>query len=183
MEELAVILSRKKAPPCYLILCDGTSATVLEKDLLDAKIRTSNDFIVHTNNDTTPTPAPARPPQNPEEKDMSTILDDLGMDAFLKDSRERSACVQKKWDALKGRQRRKQQAKLVEEKDMKAPSVREETLIGWVDKYPTMNGQSHFGCVMDPKTGDIRWIKRGACWLSVESLTGANEEDIMTVSD
>ncbi|CZR51600.1 uncharacterized protein PAC_01477 [Phialocephala subalpina] len=183
LKELAITLSQEKTAPCYLILCDGTSATVLEKDLLDAKIRTSDDFIVHTNNDTSPAPALANPAQVSKEKDMSTILDDLGMDAFLKDSRERSACVQKKWDALKGRQRRKQQAELIEEKDMKPPSVREETLVGWVDKYPTMNGQSHFGCVMDPKKGDIRWIKRGACWLSVESLMGANEEGIMTVSD
>lgn len=125
---------------------------MLEKDLLDAKIRTSNEFIVHTNNDTAPATDSAKQSQDGNESpSILGIIDEIGMEAFLKDSRERSACVQKKWNALMGRQRRKQQAQLVDEKDMIVPSVREETLVGWVKNYPTMNGQSHFGCVMDPK--------------------------------
>ncbi|KAE8441716.1 hypothetical protein EG329_004545 [Mollisiaceae sp. DMI_Dod_QoI] len=184
LEELAVTMSQERTAPCYIIICDGNSATVLEKDLLDAKIRTSDEFIVHTNNDTTPTPAPSNSSQDPkEEKSLSVLVDDISVEAFLKDSKERSACVQKKWQALKGRQRRKQQAELVAESKMVPPSVREETLEKWVNKYPTMNGQSHFGCIMDPKQTGIRWLKRGACWLSAESLTAVEEEDNITVSD
>ncbi|KUJ23449.1 uncharacterized protein LY89DRAFT_574468 [Mollisia scopiformis] len=185
LEELAVTMSKKQTAPCYLILCDGTSSTVLEKDLLNAKIRTSDEFIVHTNNDTTPALEPAKPLHDADgHPAVLNILDEMGLDAFIKDSKERSACVQKKWNALKGRQRRKQQAQLVEEKDMVSLYVREETLVGWVRKYPTMNGQSHFGCVMDPKKGDIRWLERGACWLSEESLTMAeDDQDVVIVSD
>jgi hypothetical protein len=181
IEKLAVTMSKQKAAPCYLILSDGTSATVLEKDLFDANIRSSDEFIVHTNNDTSVTQERSLVKESPS---MLNVLDEMGMDAFLKDSKERSACVQKKWNALKSRQRRKQQVELVEEKDVTGPSVREETLIGWVKKYPTMNGQSHFGCVMDPKKGDIRWLERGMCWLSKESLMMVeDDEEAGTVSD
>lgn len=182
MEELAISLSREKTAPCYLILSDGTSATVVEKDLYDGKIRSSDEFIVHTNNDTL-TDSAQNPMDIKETPSMLNILDEIGMDAFLKDSKERSACVQKKWNALKSRQKKKQQAGLGKEKDLIGASVREETLIGWVRKYPTMNGESHFGCVMDPKKGEIRWLARGMCWLSKESLMQTKEKEEMDVSD
>jgi hypothetical protein len=107
------------------------------------------------------------------------LIEDLGMDSFLKDSRERSVCVQRKWDALKGRRRRKQQVQLISEAEMVGPSVKEHTLVGWVKKYPTMNEQSHFGCVMDPKGGDIRWLERGDYW-DDEDAGGA---DGLVISD
>jgi hypothetical protein len=181
LEELADRMSREKTAPCYLILCDGSSSVVLEKDLLSAKIRTSDEFIVHTNNDTTPPNPVTKSTQSQKENEhsVSGLLDELGMEAFLKDSRERQACVQKKWDALKSRQRRKQQVQLVEESEMVGPSVREETLVGWVKNYPTMNDQSHFGCVMDPKRGEIRWLERGEYWDSGDET----REDRMAVSD
>lgn len=174
-------MSKHKTSPCYLILSDGISATVLEKDLYNAKIRSSDEFLVHTNNDTLTSPSEKTLLQ--ETPPILNILDNMGIDAFLKDSKERSACVQKKWNALKSRQKRKQQAQL-EEDELIRSSVREETLIRWVKKYPTMNEQSHFGCVMDPKRGEIRWLERGRCWICEESLMMDEDEgEVVDISD
>jgi hypothetical protein len=62
--------------------------------------------------------------------------------------------MQKRWNTLL-----KRRAATLEEGP---PSVRESTLVRWVQKYPVMNECTHFGCLMDPKTGGIRWIERGA---------------------
>lgn len=151
LDTISRSLSARRSAPCYIILCDGTLATVLEKDLATATSRTSREFIVHTNHDASTQPYTAL-------SENSEVLGD-----FLQDSRERSACLQKKWNDLKGRQRRKQLSEGREEGclEWERLSVREETLVAWVRRYPTINEQSHFGCVMDAGKGKVRWIERG----------------------
>ncbi|KAH8687609.1 beta subunit of N-acylethanolamine-hydrolyzing acid amidase-domain-containing protein [Tricladium varicosporioides] len=174
LEEVSTCLRQNKIAPCYLILCDGDSTVVIERDLCSSTIQTSSEFIVHTNNDTS-TPAPKEKVQGSREKSpISSILDTLGMESFLKNSRERSACLQKRWDEVKGAQKMKNSG---EENRIETLSVKEEVLVQWVKRYPTMNGLSHFGCVMDPKTCEIRWLERGVFWLSAESLMSTGEVD------
>jgi len=37
----------------------------------------------------------------------------------------------------------------------------EKTLTKWIEQDPVTNESTHFGCIMDPKTGSIIWLKRG----------------------
>ena len=76
-------------------------------------------------------------------------------------------CITKKWVSLKKRYSKKKPAEEKQDAEGQAltwnptPAVREETLKGWVKAYPIMNESSHFGCILDPRTGTIRWIERG----------------------
>jgi hypothetical protein len=162
LEDMGALLSQQKTSPCYLTICNGISVSVLEKDLLSAKIRSSGEFLVHTNNDTSPTSTATETHNaNGGVKSISAMVDDITLEDFIKDSKERRACVEKKWHALRARQKRQQASLVKEENEIIPPAVREETLIGWVKKNPTMNEQSHFGCVMDSSKGKIRWLERG----------------------
>lgn len=70
--------------------------------------------------------------------------------------------MQKKWNALVRRQEKRRKEKGEKEGvDTGLTVVKEKTLRGWVSAYPIMNECSHFGCIMDPKTGIIRWMERG----------------------
>ena len=112
---------------------------------------------MQTNHDTPPT----EPSDHTHsQKEVSSII---GMEALLEDSKERSACIQKKWDSMKRRYEKRQQSGKIEpdDDDSSGPTVREETLQGWIKAYPIMNECSHFGCILDPKTGTIRWLERG----------------------
>jgi hypothetical protein len=128
---------------------------VIEKDLIGANIRTSNEFIVHTNHDTRSTD-----PAEPAQKEKSTIL---GLETFIEESEERRACVQKKLDSLAKRYEKKlnDAVEKGEAVELKRPSVKEERLREWVRAYPIMNECTHFGCIMDPKTATIRFLERG----------------------
>jgi hypothetical protein len=156
LDQLATTLTGARSAPCYLSLTSGTRTIVIEKDHLDGKVRSASDFIVQTNHDIKITDtADPTPPQ--EEK--STIL---GMDAFLEESEERRDCIQKKWNSLVKRQEQRWSGNgESKEGDTAATVISEKTLRGWVNAYPIMNECSHFGCVMDPRTGTIRWLERG----------------------
>lgn len=84
------------------------------------------------------------------------------MDALLEESEERFDCIQKKWKSLVKRQEKKRRENGEGKEGVTATTVlREKTLQGWVKAYPTMNECSHYGCIMDPATGTIRWLERG----------------------
>jgi hypothetical protein len=153
---LTVAIAQSKTAPCYLVLCDGEATTAIEKDLIGARIRNSKEFIVHTNHDTR-SDDPAEPAQN--EKSMI-----LGMEALVEESEERRACVQKKWDGVRRRHEKKLNEALEREEafELKQPMVREDRLREWVRAYPVMNECTHFGCIMDAKTGTIRFLERGS---------------------
>ncbi|KAE9379459.1 hypothetical protein N431DRAFT_541025 [Stipitochalara longipes BDJ] len=154
--ELTNSMAQLKTALCYLILCDGETTTVIEKDLIGAKIRDSKEFIVHTNHDTK-----SEDPAVPAQSEKSTIL---GMEVLLEESEDRRACVQKKWDGLKRRHEKKLNEALEREEvvESKPPMVREDRLREWVRAYPVMNESTHFGCIIDAKTGTIRFLERGS---------------------
>jgi len=140
-----------------MILSDGMRTTVIEKDILDAKIRTSSSFVVQTNHDTS--------------QHRKIPVPDL--EAWVEESEERMGCVQKKWNALQRRHQRKQAVGKTGGDEQ--PMVREETLKGWVRAYPIMNECSHFGAIMAPETGTIRFLERGSEKFFEES--GESEEN------
>jgi hypothetical protein len=155
--DLTAAMAQPHTSPCYLVLCDGEMTTVIEKDLIGANIRHSNEFIVHTNHDTKSDDL-----AEPRQKEMSTIL---GMELFLEESEDRRACIQKKWDGVVRRHEKKLNEAVEKEEGfvlgLKPPMVKEDRLREWVRAYPIMNESTHFGCIMDAKTGTIRFLERG----------------------
>lgn len=124
---------------------------MVQKDLDDARTRSAVDFIVHTNHDFAPTD---QSDQAYTQKESSSIL---GMESLVEESEERKDCIQSKWTALTKRQDRK----LKEGRGRESLAIFEHTLQKWVRAFPIMNECTHFGCIMDPGTGTIRWIERG----------------------
>jgi hypothetical protein len=163
LTHLTTTLSKTRTAPCYLILCTPAHATVLEKDLTTAKIRTSDEFLVHTNHDIQSPDQETQSSHNQKEKSMV-----LGMEALVEESEERREHVVRKWEGARRRWERKRGKKrgsldTVKEVQVERAKVeiREETLKGWVKGYPVTNECTHFGCIMDPSSGTIRWIERG----------------------
>lgn len=153
LERSISTLATHRSAPCYLILCDGRRTSVVEKDLVQGQIRSAPYFIVHTNHDTK---SPGGQEQTHIQKETNTVL---GMEASLEESEDRMDCIQKKWDRVENRNQQKERRN--PEKGREIPAVREETLRGWVKAFPIMNECTHFGCIMDPMTGTIRWLQRG----------------------
>lgn len=144
-------ISKTRSAPCYIILCSGTETTVIQKDLVNAQTQSSTDFIVHTNHDFTPTDPSS---QANNQKESSSIL---GMETLVEESEERKDCILGKWTALAKRQQRE----FKRGKGRESPAIFEQTLQKWVKAYPIMNECTHFGCILDPGTGTIRWLERG----------------------
>lgn len=141
--------------PCYVILCDVTTTSVIERDLKTNEVRSSKEFIVQTNHDTDSVGS-ARPGQDQHQK--SGIL---SMEGWLEESEDRISCLTKRWNSLRRRHEKKQQADGVTVGDLKPPVVREELLRKWMVTYPIMNECTHHSVIMDPKTCEIRWLERG----------------------
>jgi hypothetical protein len=116
---------------------------VIEKDLQTAQTRTSDSFIVHTNHDVSA--------QVPDSHDHKSRI--IGLDKMLEEREDRRQFMQRRWIANANRH-------AVKQKEGPA-AVRESTLIGWVKEYPIMAECTHFACLMDPRTGTVRWIERG----------------------
>ncbi|UKZ96196.1 uncharacterized protein TrAFT101_010998 [Trichoderma asperellum] len=144
-------ITRTRAAPCYVILCSGTETTVVQKDLVNAQTRSAVDFIVHTNHDFAPA---NQSDQAYSQKESSSIL---GMEILVEESEERKDCILSKWTALAKRQQRDSKRG----RGGESPAIFEHTLQKWVKAYPIMNECTHFGCILDPGTGTIRWLERG----------------------
>ncbi|KAM0262746.1 hypothetical protein ACHAQJ_001540 [Trichoderma viride] len=151
IDHMAKSITRTHAAPCYVILCSGTETTIIQKDLVSAQTRSAVDFIVHTNHDFAPTDPSC---QAYNQKESSTIL---GMESLVEESEERKDCILSKWTALAKRQERE----LKKQGKRESPAIFEQTLQRWVKSYPIMNECTHFGCILDPGTGTIRWLERG----------------------
>jgi hypothetical protein len=142
-------------------------------------VRTSKEFIVHTNHDTPPEDSFAQGggESGKVKHEVSAIM---GMDEFVEESMERRACVQRKWDSLKARQEKKFRER--EGREEEVVDVREETLKGWIKADPVMNESTHFACILDPKLGRIRFLERGVEDEEDEE-EGEDEDERFNVSD
>lgn len=136
--------------PCYLILSRGSNAIVLEKDLHSARVMSSDEFIVATNCDCAPPAA---------SEGTTTVNNAIGMDMVLDEADERKETIEKRFRDVRKRQEKKWKEERSEvEFQVK---VRESTVLGWLKVYPVWNELTHFGCLMDPTNGTIRWSGRG----------------------
>lgn len=124
---------------------------MVQKDLVNAQTRSAVDFIVHTNHDFAPTDPSS---EAHIQKESSSIL---GMETLVEESEERKDCILSKWTALAKRQERESK----KGRGRESPAIFEHTLQRWVRSYPIMNECTHFGCILDPGIGAIRWLERG----------------------
>lgn len=124
---------------------------MVQKDLVNAQTRSAVDFIVHTNHDFAPA---NQSDQAYIQKESGSIL---GMEILVEESEERKDCILSKWTALAKRQQRDSKRG----RGGESPAIFEHTLQKWVKAYPIMNECTHFGCILDPGTGTIRWLERG----------------------
>ncbi|KAH7305607.1 beta subunit of N-acylethanolamine-hydrolyzing acid amidase-domain-containing protein [Rhexocercosporidium sp. MPI-PUGE-AT-0058] len=150
--------------PCYVILCDGITTAVIERDLKTNDVRSSREFIVHTNHDTD-SAGSVRPGQ-----DQRTKNGILSMEGWLEESEDRMNCLTKRWNSLRRRHDKKQQADGVRAGDLRPPVVREELLRKWMATYPITNECTHHSMIMDPKTCEIRWLERGVVNVGKEEI-------------
>ncbi|RYO84342.1 hypothetical protein DL766_002699 [Monosporascus sp. MC13-8B] len=163
-------LASERCAPCYIVLCDGREAAVIEKDLLEGSIRTSTEFLVQTNHDVHRAGS-----SNPDESAGITLNMNsaplLGHDEWIYESTHRMDAVVSKWQrhlkmnyptaAADRSGSPEEDGRLHGEAAVPArdPSITEGTLKRWLRSDPVLNECTHFQCILDPKTGRIRWIE------------------------
>ena len=169
----SVIVSEAKriaalcSSPCYLTLCDGRQAAVIEKDLMDGRIKTTNQYIVQTNHDS----------DHSECCEGGAKLQAavLGNEIWREDSTQRQDDMLRKLGNhlvtssghLHGHEKLHEgNGACVEgftspSNEVEMMPVPEESLIEWVADRTISTYFTHFACIMDPTTGKIRWLRRG----------------------
>ncbi|CAH0054168.1 unnamed protein product [Clonostachys solani] len=171
---LATQLTKQPTSPCYLTLCDGLSAAVIEKDVYSGKMKTSDRFIVQTNHDTHKSGCCSGRRFMPSDSD-DPRASLLGAEPWLKDSNLRMTMLHEKWllhaagldTTTPVEIEKKEENGLCFSQRADVSNVRprvgvkERLLQEWMMEFPIINECSHYGCIMDPRTGDIRWLVRG----------------------
>ncbi|KAM6524609.1 hypothetical protein FALCPG4_010218 [Fusarium falciforme] len=149
--ENAKQLASVRSAPCYLTLCDGNHAVVIEKDLLTGRLRENDRFIVQTNHDS----CDATRCGTELRSEPVTPHPEL----WLRDSNDRMDVISDKWsDHCSTEASSDDEAVVV---DDNKSSVKQETLREWMMDKRISNGFTHFACIMDPATGRVPWLRRG----------------------
>ncbi|KAI0445840.1 beta subunit of N-acylethanolamine-hydrolyzing acid amidase-domain-containing protein [Xylaria telfairii] len=155
--EQAMDLAPIPSAPCYLILCDGREAALIVKDYSMGTVQSTQGFIAQTNHDPKDHENTVHMHEISRQDRREVIISSFGVDGWIEESIDRLQCLQKKWDRFVVTYRAKHSSLPFAAK----PSISERTLRKWISKYPTFNECSHFATVLDPATGDIRWLIRG----------------------
>jgi hypothetical protein len=108
----------------------------------------------------------------------------LGMEELLQDSMERKQCVAGKYSNLAEAYRHahaSSSSRSVEDSNKELEvAIEPNEVEKWVTSYPTLNECTHYAVIMDPKEGEIRWLRR---WLEpyedVEEQTEYVREQII----
>jgi len=79
----------------------------------------------------------------------------VGMQEVLDESIDRKQCLSEKWQKWSQQQGRK-----AKRGQPAAAGVSLRTLIRWVEAYPVCNAVTHFACIMDPREGIFRWVRK-----------------------
>ena len=148
--EIAAGLAREKSTAAYLIFCDGKETVVMEKDNGSAKVKRSEEFIVAVNHDFEDDAVPGASQEiaaeNAEKLGMAGMLELVG------DSMDRWKSVCRLWEAVNNTS------------DSERGNVRwvtKDTVLGWLTKgHEITNITTHYGVIMDPKEGQILWLRQ-----------------------
>jgi hypothetical protein len=151
--DITRILPSLRTTVAYLIFCTGTETLILEKDFLTANILRSSSFINTTNHDiafeTAQDPQAAQS-EAAHTQSRSTGLLNASMQEIVDDSIDRKTCLRETWLEWKEERGEQQAAEGVELSELKE----------WVQEYPVCNESTHFVCIMDPRAGVFRWVRK-----------------------
>ena len=139
---------------CYLCFCNGKETTVVEKDRVSAKVRTSEEFIIVTNADDNE----PHNEENEEKKKTQPARTELLQEIF-DEAQDRQQCALHNWRNMRVAKSKRIGLHFITEEDRMTLSELDD-VIAMVQKYPTTNECTHFACVMDPTDGDIKWCRR-----------------------
>jgi hypothetical protein len=143
----------------YIIFSDSGKTIVIEKDYITATTRQREDFIVATNHD--------RADENQEAmhknaRQSSTALT-LGAEEFLVESVTRKLSIRQYWRQVVfhavGADPGEHDAADGEDEDF-GVSVNQKEAISWLEAWPVTNECTHYAVVMDPKEGQVVWLRR-----------------------
>lgn len=135
----------------YLIMCDGERTVVVEKDRATATVICSGDFVVATNHDVADEVAERKTPNAYNEGRSALRLG--GIDELVKESIHRKELVCDLWK--KSRQSGRCKTQREGWKHARIADV-----VGWMNKYPILNEETHYATIMDPSAGTIVWTRR-----------------------
>ncbi|KAL0767281.1 hypothetical protein CaCOL14_010131 [Colletotrichum acutatum] len=166
-------LASSKASPCYLTLCDGREVVNILKDLRDGKIKTSSVFQIQCNHDPDHRHCCGRMTVRHSADPIQAKL--MESEDWIEASADRQNAFQDKWighvrgitngnDITWAKQNScctDLELDAEASKSGEMTGVDEARLRNWIATYPTTNESTHFMCIMDPLTGQIRWISRG----------------------
>lgn len=139
----------------YLIFSDGNRTLVFEKDYRTAVSRVREDFIVATNSDR------FGEDQRTIDGNAGIAAGSLGseIEGFLAESVSRGLCVRAEWREAVIRATGVDPGDDGEHEDVGA-HVQRVDVVEWLGKWPITNECTHYATVMDPKEGNIVWLKR-----------------------
>ncbi|KAL0938496.1 uncharacterized protein CTRU02_205106 [Colletotrichum truncatum] len=173
-------LASRTTSPCYVTLCDGKDVAIVLKDLTDGKVKTSSYFMIQTNHDVEHGSCCSHKTKKPESSELH--VEYLGGDEWLAESQDRLGALQSRWlghvkahsddpsvtslASGNGICLDSPQAQLNDR--LTLSGISERRLLKWVRSPPTTNNLTHFSCLMDPHTGEIRGLTRGPDPSSIE---------------
>lgn len=138
---------------CYLCFCNGSKTTVVEKDRITAKVRSSDDFIVITKSDKSDSAWIDATTAKEESGFVASLLE------ILDDAKDRKQCAEHNWNNMKAARAGKAGLRKASRDERKA-LLDLDDVVTLVQKYPTTNESTHFACVLDPSEGSVRWCRR-----------------------
>jgi hypothetical protein len=153
--DITTLLPTMCTTVAYLIFCTCTETVILEKDFNSAKVLRSSFFINTTNHDEA-----FEVTEHSQAAQTEAAHTQARTHGFLKASMQevvdesicRKMCLRNKWlawrDELRSRAR-----------DYGA-GVGLMELREWMEEYPVCNEVTHFACIMDPRKGIFRWVKK-----------------------
>ncbi|KAL6243541.1 hypothetical protein RBB50_009534 [Rhinocladiella similis] len=158
--EITDALAPLHTTAAYLILCDGNSAIVIEKDYETGLIRHSDTFIAATNHDELPH-RPESVLATPAAKAATDSRSPraIGLQELLEESRERLDSISAKWRSRvrKTKRQSKRKGDLDSAEAESLTSITQSEVVEWLSTYPTTNEQTHYASILDPKTGQVTW--------------------------
>ena len=155
---------------CYFCFSSAKETTVIEKDLITARVRSSDDFIVITNNDEEePHSISASASGNLGVQNASNVNGVYGMAIaeIIEEAKNRKQCAENIYKNMrrKAARRKGMVAALGDDAKRLLETV---DIVKLVQRYPTTNEVTHFACVLDPQSGKIAWCRR---WLEPVDTT------------
>lgn len=156
IEMLAAEFPPTPSTAAYLIFSDGNATLILEKDHHTAVVYQRNDFLVATNHD--------RVEENQDNApDDDQNLHNLVGNEFLAESRSRKSCIRQAWreavTQATGKDPGERDRQDGGDEDLGFCAEMEE-VVEWISTWPITNECTHYAVVMDPKNGEVMWLKR-----------------------